>query len=80
MTEFWQEVHIRAAAAIADQVCHEMAELGCVGTTVEERTLDTFIPPDPDEILSDTYLLKPISRRRTIRPTSSSASSSAWPG
>ena len=58
MTEFWQEVHIRAAAAIADQVCHEMAELGCVGTTVEERTLDTFIPPDPDEILSDTYLLK----------------------
>jgi ribosomal protein L11 methyltransferase len=35
-----------------------MTELGSEGVTVEERPLDTFIAPDPDEMILDSYRLK----------------------
>jgi ribosomal protein L11 methyltransferase len=42
-------IHLTVPAAAIDLVCHAMAEMGSTGATVEERPLDTFIPPDPDE-------------------------------
>lgn len=51
MSETWREFHIHIPAAAVDLVCAELGELGCGGVTVEERRLDTFVPPDPDEPL-----------------------------
>jgi ribosomal protein L11 methyltransferase len=51
MSESWCEIHIHIPAAAVDLVCAELGELGCSGVTVEERRLDTFTPPDPDEPL-----------------------------
>lgn len=42
-------MHLDLPAPAIDLVGNELAELGCEGLTVEERTLDTFIPPDPNE-------------------------------
>nr|WP_320048646.1 50S ribosomal protein L11 methyltransferase [uncultured Desulfuromonas sp.] len=44
--------------ASADVLCQELYELGSVGVVVEERQLDTFIPPDPDETDSDQFSIK----------------------
>ena len=49
MTTTWIEMHLDLPAPAIDLVGHELAELGCEGMTVEERRLDTFIPPDPNE-------------------------------
>jgi ribosomal protein L11 methyltransferase len=49
MTPTWIEMHLDLPAAAIDLVGSELAELGCEGLTVEERQLDTFIPPDPHE-------------------------------
>jgi len=49
MTTTWIEMHLDLPAPAIDLVGNELAELGCEGLTVEERTLDTFIPPDPNE-------------------------------
>lgn len=51
-TTTWIEVLIDVPAAAADPVAAELAELGCAGVTVENRQLDTFTPPDADEVLS----------------------------
>lgn len=51
MSDSWCEIRIPIPAAAVDLVCAELAELGCDGVTVEERRLDTFVPPDPDEPL-----------------------------
>ncbi|BCR03513.1 ribosomal protein L11 methyltransferase [Desulfuromonas versatilis] len=51
-------MRIEIPAAGIDLVSHELAELGCEGVTVEERTLDTFIPPDPDEIPTGNLHIK----------------------
>lgn len=52
------EMRIRVPVAVVDLVCHELAELGCDGVTVEERQLDTFVPPDPDEVSAEDYVIK----------------------
>jgi ribosomal protein L11 methyltransferase len=52
-----------------------MTELGSEGITVEEQALDTFVPPDPDEMIADHYRLKiyfpavdnPEGLRQTVR-------------
>lgn len=49
MTTTWIEMHLDLPAPAIDLVGNELAELGCEGMTVEERRLDTFIPPDPNE-------------------------------
>lgn len=49
---------MRVPASAVDLVCLELADLGCDGVTVEERQLDTFIPPDPDEVPSEECFIK----------------------
>ncbi len=49
MDQDWLEIRLQVPAAGVDLVCQELAALGCSGVIVEERQLDTFIPPDPDE-------------------------------
>jgi ribosomal protein L11 methyltransferase len=49
MNDSYLEIRLTVPAIGIDLVCHAMAELGSTGTTVEERPLDTFTPPDPDE-------------------------------
>jgi len=54
----WIEVTLIVPPPAADAVAAELAELGCEGVTVENRELDTFVPPDPDEVSSETYALR----------------------
>lgn len=58
MEKTWFEIRIRIPATGADLVSYELMELGCEGVTVEERELDTFILPDPDEVSSETFEIK----------------------
>ncbi|ALC17871.1 [50S ribosomal protein L11]-lysine N-methyltransferase [Desulfuromonas soudanensis] len=58
MKKTWTELHIVVPAAGIDLVSSELADLGCEGITVEERQLDTFIPPDPNEAMSGDYRIK----------------------
>lgn len=44
--------------AITDAVCEVMVEMGSTGVIVDERRLDTFIVPDPDEVYTDTYTIR----------------------
>jgi ribosomal protein L11 methyltransferase len=52
------EMQLEVPAAGIDLVCHELAELGSEGVTVEERPLDTFVPPDPDEVAVGIFRIK----------------------
>lgn len=47
MNESWVEMRIALPAEGVDLVCSELVELGSTGVTVEERDLDTFVPPIP---------------------------------
>lgn len=58
MTENWYEISCTIPVACTDAVCEVMVEMGSSGVIVDERKLDTFIVPDPDEISSDTYAIK----------------------
>ena len=58
MTQKWLEIFMRVPVAAADLLCYELNELGSVGVVVEERVLDTFIPPDPDETEADFFVVK----------------------
>lgn len=58
MTDKWMEIKVCVPVACADVLCHELYELGSVGVVVEERQLDTFVPPDPDETDSDMFTIK----------------------
>lgn len=58
MQKNWLELRLQIPAAAVDLVCYELAELGSEGITVEERQLDTFVPPDPDENIPDNLQLK----------------------
>lgn len=51
-------MHIRVPSDGVDLVCNELAELGSEGITVEERSLDTFVPPDPEKSLSKEFVIK----------------------
>ncbi len=66
MNESWYEIRLRVPSASADLVCHELTDLGCEGITVEERRLDTFVPPDPDEVPSGDYCLKAYFRAAAV--------------
>lgn len=49
MTEdTWIIIEITVPAPAVDLVCTELSPLGCVGTLVEKRDLDTFTVPDDD--------------------------------
>lgn len=58
MTDKWIEISLEIPVAAADLLCYELNALGSVGVVVEERSLDTFIPPDPDETDGETFTLK----------------------
>ncbi len=58
MNKTWLELRINVPAAAIDLVCNELAELGCEGVTVEERPLDTFVVPDPDQDAPAQYYIK----------------------
>ena len=50
MHQAWLEIRLTLPAAALEVVGQALMELGCTGIAVAERTLDTFVPPDPDEI------------------------------
>ena len=54
----WIEVVLIVPAAVAETAGFLLAELGSEGVTLENRELDTFVPPDPDEIVSETQELR----------------------
>lgn len=54
----WIEVVLIVPAAVAETAGFVLAELGSEGVTLENRELDTFVPPDPDEIVSETLELR----------------------
>ena len=58
MNTTWLEIIIPAPAFAVDLICHAMVELGSQGVTIEERQLDTFVMPDPDEDSPDHFRLK----------------------
>jgi ribosomal protein L11 methyltransferase len=58
MTEKWYEISCVIPVAATDAVCEVMVELGSTGVIVDERKLDTFVVPDPDEVDTDTYAIK----------------------
>ncbi len=58
MDKSWLELRLRIPAEAADLVCCELGELGSTGTTVEERALDTFVVPDPNESPEGDYEIK----------------------
>lgn len=58
MEQPWVEMQLHVPAIGLDLVCNELMELGCAGVTVEERPLDTFVPPDPDEPAVGEHLIK----------------------
>jgi ribosomal protein L11 methyltransferase len=47
-TDKWILIEITAPAPAVDLVCNELSNLGCAGTLVEKRELDTFSVPDDE--------------------------------
>ena len=58
MSKIWYEARIVAPGKGVDLVSDALAAIGCAGVTVEERKLDTFVPPDPDQPLPPVVRLK----------------------
>ncbi|MFO7830527.1 MAG: 50S ribosomal protein L11 methyltransferase [Desulfuromonadaceae bacterium] len=58
MTEKWYEISCVVPVAATDAVCGLMVEMGSTGVIVDERKLDTFVVPDPDEVYTDSYTIK----------------------
>ncbi len=58
MKKTWLEINLDVPAPGIDLVCNELAELGCEGVTVEDRPLDTFVVPDPDENIPEYFRVK----------------------
>lgn len=58
MINEWIEVALEVPAAAADAAGAEMMEAGCEGVTIENRQLDTFVPPDPDEVVAGVLELR----------------------
>jgi len=58
MIEKWYEISCVIPVPITDAVCEVMVLMGSTGVIVDERKLDTFVAPDPDEVYTDTYTIK----------------------
>jgi ribosomal protein L11 methyltransferase len=50
MQSDWLEIRLTLPAAAVELVGQALMDIGCTGVTVAERALDTFEPPDPDEL------------------------------
>jgi len=58
MSEFWLEIRIRVPGDEVDLVCARLEACGSCGVTVAEAALDTFVPPDPDELFGGVQELR----------------------
>ncbi|MDT8420509.1 MAG: 50S ribosomal protein L11 methyltransferase [Desulfuromonadales bacterium] len=58
MNTDWFSIEISAPAAAIDLICAHLDELGCGGTVIEDRQLDTFVPPSPELDPDAVYLIK----------------------
>lgn len=58
MNERWLQLQMEVPAAGVDTVSYLLSELGCEGVVTLEEDLDTFIPPDPDTIVSAPQEIK----------------------
>jgi len=58
MENEWIVIEIQARGEFIDLIGAVLAEYGCSGTVIEERCLDTFVVPDDDLNLAETYVLK----------------------
>lgn len=54
----WIEVVLIVPAHVAETAGFVLAELGSEGVTLENRELDTFVAPDPEEVVSDILELR----------------------
>ncbi len=72
MTNEWLEISLDIPAVWADVVSAELHQTGCCGVVVEQRQLDTFVVPDPDETDADVltiraYFVKPESEQSLLK-------------
>ncbi|NIQ01202.1 MAG: hypothetical protein GWN10_11315 [Nitrospinaceae bacterium] len=58
MDNCWIELSFPVPAGEIDQVSDLLHGLGCIGVNVEERQLDTFVVPAPDDDIPDSFLVK----------------------
>lgn len=55
MENQWIKLTFPVPSDLADLVADELYSLGCLGVSVEERTLDTFTQPDPEADVPACY-------------------------
>lgn len=58
MDKYWIEFSFPVPASEIDLVSDLLYDIGCIGVNVEERTLDTFVVPNPDENLPAVFMAK----------------------
>mgnify|MGYP001199983315 CR=1 FL=1 len=58
MTNSWLEIAIQAPAEDIDLLCERLERCGSSGVTVAEAELDTFVPPDPDELFVGSLVIR----------------------
>lgn len=58
MENQWLELSFPVPSEHADLISDELYAIGCLGVNIEERTLDTFTPPDPDAEIPSRYQIK----------------------
>jgi ribosomal protein L11 methyltransferase len=58
MTETWFELQMQVPAEGVETISYLLSEVGSQGVVTLEETLDTFVPPDPDAIVSGPQILK----------------------
>lgn len=58
MNETWHELQLQVPAEGVETISYLLSEIGSQGVVTLEETLDTFIPPDPDAIVSGPQTLK----------------------
>ncbi|PKN12913.1 MAG: 50S ribosomal protein L11 methyltransferase [Deltaproteobacteria bacterium HGW-Deltaproteobacteria-4] len=54
----WIEVVLIVPTTVAETAGFVLAELGSAGVTLENRELDTFVAPDPEEMVSETLAVR----------------------
>jgi len=68
MSEFWLEIHLQVPAEDVDLVCARLEECGSCGVVVAEASLDTFVPPDPDELFGGIQELRAYFPAQPVEP------------
>ncbi len=58
MDKYWIEFSFPVPASEMDLVSDLLYGIGCIGVNVEERKLDTFVVPNPDEDLPATFMAR----------------------